>query len=82
MTLGEFEPDLWIPASHPAAGRGTISLAEMASLQVIYGPRRVSPGTYDRWLDVLRIVDPHFAEDDVCYQAMIGRGSPRRSGAR
>ena len=75
MTLGEFEPDLWIPASHPAAGRGTISLAEMASLQVIYGPRRVSPGTYDRWLDVLRIVDPHFADDDVWYQAMIA--SPR-----
>src|SRR5277367_1963499 len=64
MTLGEFEPDLWIPASHPAAGRGTISLAEMASLLVIYGPRRASPGTYDRWLDVVRTVDPHFAFTD------------------
>ena len=64
MTLGEFEPDLWIPASHPAASRGTISLAEMASLQVIYGPRRASPGTYDRWLDVLRTADPHFAFTD------------------
>jgi len=64
MTLGEFEPDLWIPASHPAAGRGTISLAEMASLQVIHGPRRASPGTYDRWLDVLRTADPHFAFTD------------------
>ena len=64
MTLGEFEPDLWIPASHPAASRGTITLAEMASLPVIYGPRRASPGTYDRWLDVLRTVDPHFAFND------------------
>jgi DNA-binding transcriptional LysR family regulator len=64
MTLGEFEPDLWIPASHPAAGEGTISLDQMASLPVIYGPRRASPGTYDRWLDVLRTVDPHFAFAD------------------
>jgi DNA-binding transcriptional LysR family regulator len=64
MTLDEFEPDLWIPASHPAASRGTISLTEMASLQVIYGPRRASPGTYDRWLDVLRTTDPHFAFTD------------------
>jgi DNA-binding transcriptional LysR family regulator len=44
MTLGEFEPDLWIPATHPAAIRGTITLAEMASLPVIHGPRRASPG--------------------------------------
>jgi hypothetical protein len=64
MTLGEFEPDLRVPASHPAASRGTITLAEMASLQVIYGPRRASPGTYDRWLDVLRTVDPRFEFTD------------------
>jgi DNA-binding transcriptional LysR family regulator len=64
MALGEFEPDLWIPASHPAASRGTISLAEMASLHVIHGPRRASPGSYDRWLDVLRTVDPRFAFTD------------------
>ena len=64
MTLGEFEPDLWIPTSHPAASGGTINLAEMASLQVIHGPRRASPGTYDRWLDILRTADPHFAFTD------------------
>jgi hypothetical protein len=64
MTLAEFEPDLWIPVSHPAASRGTITLAEMASLQVIHGPRRASPGTYDRWLQVLRAVNPHFAFTD------------------
>jgi DNA-binding transcriptional LysR family regulator len=64
MTLGEFEPDLWVSASHPAASGGTISLAEMTSLQVIYGPRRASPETYDRWPEVLRTVDPHFAFTD------------------
>jgi hypothetical protein len=64
MTLGDFEPDLWIPATHPAAGRGTLTLAEMASLPVIHGPRRASPGTYDRWLDVLRTADPRFAFTD------------------
>ena len=64
MSLGEFEPDLWIPASHPAARRGTITLPEMARLPVIHGPRRASPGTYDRWLDVLRTVDLHFAFTD------------------
>jgi DNA-binding transcriptional LysR family regulator len=64
MTLGEFEPDLWIPASHPAASRGTITVAEMAALPVIHGPRRASPGTYDRWLDVLRTVDPRFEFTD------------------
>ena len=60
MTLGDFEPDLWIPAAHPAAGRGTITVAEMAGLPVIYGPRRASPGTYDRWRDVLRAAAPRF----------------------
>ena len=64
MTLGEFEPDLWIPAAHPAASRGTITLAETAALPVIHGPRRASPGTYDRWLDVLRTADPRFAFTD------------------
>ena len=64
MSLGEFVPDLWIPASHPVARRGTISLGEMASLPVIHGPRRASPETYDRWLGVLRTVDPHFAFTD------------------
>jgi DNA-binding transcriptional LysR family regulator len=64
MTLGEFEPDLWIPTAHPATSRGTITLAEVAGLPVIHGPRRASPGTYDLWLDVLRTVDPHFAFTD------------------
>jgi hypothetical protein len=37
-----------------------ISLDELASLDVIHGPRRASPATYDRWLEVLRAADPRF----------------------
>ena len=43
---------MWIPSAHPAARRGAISLDELASLDVIHGPRRASPATYDRWLAV------------------------------
>jgi DNA-binding transcriptional LysR family regulator len=64
MTLGECEPEAWIPSSHPAAGRGVIGLRELAGLEVIHGPRRASPATYDRWLHVLRGVDPRFEFTD------------------
>jgi hypothetical protein len=64
MSLGEFEPDVWIPCSYPAARRGVIGLGELASLDVIHGPRRASTGTYDRWLEVLRAVDPRFEFTD------------------
>jgi hypothetical protein len=62
--LGEFEPDVWIPCSHPGAGRGVIGLAELAGLDVIHGPRRASTATYDRWLEVLRATDPRFGFTD------------------
>jgi DNA-binding transcriptional LysR family regulator len=64
MTLAEFEPDVWIPSSHGAARRGTISLAELARMDVIHGPRRAEPGTYDAWTQVLRTVDPRFEFSD------------------
>jgi DNA-binding transcriptional LysR family regulator len=64
MILGEFEPDVWIPSTHAAAHRGTISLEELAGLDVIHGPRRASPATYDRWLEVLRAVNPRFEFTD------------------
>src|ERR1700760_1060456 len=35
MDAGEFEPETWIPAAHPAARDGALSLAELASLPVI-----------------------------------------------
>ena len=56
MSLGEFEPEVWIPATHPAACRGTIGLGELAAMTVIYGPRRAEPVTYDAWTGVLRAV--------------------------
>jgi hypothetical protein len=60
MSLGEFEPDVWIPSSHLAARRGVIGLAELAGLDVIHGPRRASTATYDRWLQALRATDARF----------------------
>jgi hypothetical protein len=60
MSLGEFEPEVWIPGTHPAARRGTVSLGELASLDVIHGPRRLSAVTYDAWLAILRAASPNF----------------------
>jgi DNA-binding transcriptional LysR family regulator len=64
MTLAEFEPDVWVPSAHVAARRGTISLAELARMDVIHGPRRAEPGTYDAWTQVLRTADPRFEFSD------------------
>jgi hypothetical protein len=64
MSLGDFEPDVWVPARHPAARRGTISLDELARIDVIHGPRRLEPGIYDAWTRVLRTVDPRFEFTD------------------
>ena len=64
MSLGEFEPDVWIPALHTAARRGTISLDELARMDVIHGPRQAELGTYDAWTRVLRTVDPRFEFTD------------------
>ena len=60
MSLGEFEPEVWIPGTHPAARRGTISLGELAGLDVIHGPRRLSTVTHDAWLAILRAANPRF----------------------
>jgi hypothetical protein len=49
MSLGEFEPDVWLPW---VAGR-VIGLGELAGLDVVYGPHRLSPVSYDAWLAVL-----------------------------
>jgi DNA-binding transcriptional LysR family regulator len=63
-SLGQFEPEVWIPRSHPAARRGVIGLDELASMDVIHGPRRAGTGTYDRWLKILRATDPRFEFTD------------------
>ena len=64
ISLGQFEPEVWIASTHPAVSRGMIGLDELVSLDVIHGPRRASPATYDRWLQVLRTADPQFAFTD------------------
>ena len=64
MSLAEFEPDVWVPSAHPAARRGAIGLDELAGMDVIHGPRRLEPGTYDAWTRVLRTVNPRFEFTD------------------
>jgi DNA-binding transcriptional LysR family regulator len=64
MSLGQFEPEVWIPRSHPAARRGVIGLDELAGMDVIHGPRRASTATYDQWLTILRAADPRFEFTD------------------
>src|SRR5579863_9073030 len=64
MSLGDFEPDVWVPSRHQAARRGTISLDELARMDVVHGPRRLEPGIYDAWTRVLRTADPRFEFTD------------------
>ena len=60
MSLGEFEPEVWVPARAGTPDGGVIGLAELAGMDVVHGPRRASPGTYDAWLEVLRSARPDF----------------------
>jgi DNA-binding transcriptional LysR family regulator len=71
MNLGDFEPEAWIPSSHPAAVRETIGLDELARMDVVHGPRRVSAGTYDAWLTVLRTTDPRFEFTDPPFRQSL-----------
>jgi DNA-binding transcriptional LysR family regulator len=64
MTLADFEPEVWIPATAGTGGRPQISIAELAGMDVIHGPRRSSPATYDAWLAVLRESRPRFEFTD------------------
>jgi DNA-binding transcriptional LysR family regulator len=64
MSLGEFEPSVWVPAPPAAPRRDTISLDELTRMDVIHGPRRAEPGTYDAWTGLLRTVDPRFEFTD------------------
>jgi DNA-binding transcriptional LysR family regulator len=64
MSLGQFEPEVWIHCAHPAARRGVIGLDELVGMDVIHGPRPASTATYDRWLTILRATDPRFEFTD------------------
>jgi hypothetical protein len=60
MALGEFEPEVWLPAVRAAGRPRVIGLDELAGLDVVHGPRRASPATYDAWLAALRARQPRF----------------------
>src|SRR5271156_644112 len=68
MSMGEFEPDVWPP---PAIAGPVVGLGELASLDVVHGPRRLSPATYDAWLAVLREVNPRFEFTDPPFRRLL-----------
>jgi DNA-binding transcriptional LysR family regulator len=71
MTLGEFEPVVWLPADHPAAERAGIGLDELAAMDVIHGPRRLRPGIYDAWRTVMRSARPRFEFTDPAFRQSL-----------
>jgi hypothetical protein len=71
MVVGVFEPGAWIPAAHPAARRGAISLEDLAGLPVIYGPRRVDPVTYDAWTARMQAADSRFTFTDPPFRCSL-----------
>jgi DNA-binding transcriptional LysR family regulator len=86
MSIGAFEPVAWIPARHPAADCGTISLAELAGLDVIYGPRPAEIATYDAWTSAVQAVRPGFKFTDPPFlhslpMALALAGTARRPTA-
>jgi DNA-binding transcriptional LysR family regulator len=64
MTVGEFEPETWLPASTGATAGESISLTDLADLTVIHGPRRAGAAAYDAWQAALRAVRPQFGFSD------------------
>jgi DNA-binding transcriptional LysR family regulator len=68
MRLGEFEPDVWLP---PGMTGPVIGVDELAGLDVVHGPRRLSPVTYDAWLEVLRAVNPRFEFTDPPFRRLL-----------
>jgi DNA-binding transcriptional LysR family regulator len=71
MSLGDFEPDVWLPPDHPAASRRVIGLRELAGMDVIHGPRRLSSGSYDAWLAVVRAASPRFDFTDPPFRRSL-----------
>lgn len=71
MDIGSFEPDVWIPARHPAAANGAIGLDELARMHIIHGPRHADPGTYDAWRSALRTGNLSFDFTDPPFQQSL-----------
>jgi len=68
MSLGKFEPDVWLP---PGIAGPVMALGELAGMDVVYGPRRLSPVAYDAWLAVLQEVNPHFEFTDPPFRRLL-----------
>ena len=81
MSLGEFEPGLWIPSWHPAAHRGAISLDEVTQMTVVHGPRSADAATYDAWMEVLKAADPGFAFTDPPFRHSLPLSMAFAAGA-
>jgi DNA-binding transcriptional LysR family regulator len=60
MSLGKFEPEVWIPSSQGRTPYATIGARELVRLPVIHGPRRAGSAIYDAWLTLLRAEDARF----------------------
>ena len=71
MSLGEFEPDVWLPGTYPAASGRVIGLGELAGLDVIHGPRRIGTVPYDPWLAVIRASLPSFGFADPPFRRSL-----------
>jgi DNA-binding transcriptional LysR family regulator len=71
MTLGEFEPVVWLPTDHPAAEHASISLDELAAMDVIHGPRRLRTGVHDAWRTALRAARPRFEFTDPAFRRSL-----------
>src|SRR6266545_2757657 len=48
-----------------------MSLGELARMDVIHGPRRLSTGTYDAWLAVMRECNPRFGFTDPPFRRSL-----------
>ena len=60
MSVGEFEPDVWIPSAHPAAGPDRASPATCdRRLQVLRAPS--GPGATTHSIDAAQAVAAFFA---------------------
>jgi DNA-binding transcriptional LysR family regulator len=71
MKLGEFEPQAWVPSAHPAAACQVIGLDELASMEVIHGPRGLRPGIYDAWHTAMRATRPRFDFTDPPFRQSL-----------
>ena len=55
----------------PGIAGPVIGLGDLASLDVVHGPRRLSPATYDAWLAVLREANPRFEFTDPPFRRLL-----------